>query len=102
MSRILATIPNPTPQQARVLGALRYAFGERRAIADADSAAIQNEYHRRRTAAVLPFRSTARNVAAIAGDLGIALDTWQAEHVASLLSFQNMGAAARAEKGGAR
>ncbi len=96
MSRILSTIPNPTPAQARVLGALRHAFGERHELNAADSLAIQNEYHRRRAAGEGQERVLRREVQSIASLLGITFsDARQAQDVASLLSFQNMGAAAQ-------
>lgn len=94
MSKVLSTLPNPTPPQAHIIGLVRRHFGEWHQLNQADSAAIQNEYRRRRIVGETG-RNIIRDVRLIASALGIAFsDPRQAEGIASILSFENMGAAA--------
>lgn len=96
MSRVLSTIPNPTPPQAFIITNLHRHFGEWHELNEAQSLAIQQEYRRRREDGELTGNNITRNVRLIAASLGITFDDpRQAEGISSILSFENMGVAAR-------
>lgn len=93
MSQVLSTIPNPTPVQAHVISLIHQHIGQRRPLDEASRETILTEYRRRTAEGTLTDRNKTHEVKLIAEQLGITFTHYrQPEDIASLLSFEAMGA----------